>query len=235
MILRWLICFSLAVAWAPAASVKGSIAITNGKGRESHSTDLSGTVVWLQPELGSVMPVRHSSEKVTIVQKNKMFLPHVLAIPVGTSVDFPNFDPIFHNAFSNYNGQMFDVGLYPPGSSRSVAFRREGVVRVFCNIHSSMSAVIVVLRSPYYAVSKADGSFEIPDVPEGSYRMHFYYERATDETLAARSRALEVESADQSVGVVTISESGYLPMPHMNKYGKPYGSSNETLTYPGAR
>ena len=100
-----------------------------------------------------------------MVQKDKTFTPHILAVPVGATVDFPNFDPIFHNAFSNYDGQVFDVGLYPPGTSRSVRFSRPGVVRVFCNIHASMSAVIAVLATPYFDTSKRDGKFEIRDVP----------------------------------------------------------------------
>ena len=95
----------------------------------------------------------------TIRQKGKTFLPHILAITAGTVVDFPNDDPIFHNAFSNYNGQIFDLTLYPPGTTRSVHFTRPGVVRVFCNIHASMSAVIVVLKTPYFAVSNRDGTF----------------------------------------------------------------------------
>ena len=96
-----------------------------------------------------------------MLQKNKTFTPHVLAITVGTMVDFPNRDFIFHNAFSNYNGETFDIGLYPPRTTKSIAFTRDGVVRVFCNIHPTMSAVIVVLKSPYFAVSDQNGA--LPD------------------------------------------------------------------------
>ena len=96
-----------------------------------------------------------------MVQKDKTFSPHVLAIPVGANVEFPNFDPIFHNAFSNYDGKTFDLGLYAPGTSKSVVFSRPGIVRVFCNIHATMSAVIAVLETPYFDVSKPNGSFEI--------------------------------------------------------------------------
>ena len=95
-------------------------------------------------------------------QKNKTFSPHILAISAGTFVDFPNDDPIFHNAFSSYSGEIFDVGLYAPGTSRSVQFSRAGIVRVFCNIHSSMSAVIVVLPTPYFATTAPRRRFQIP-------------------------------------------------------------------------
>jgi hypothetical protein len=171
-----------------------------------------------------------------MVQKDKTFRPHVLAIPVGSSVDFPNYDPIFHNAFSNYSGQLFDVGLYPPGSTRRVLFRREGVVRVFCNIHPSMSALIVVLRSPYYTVTRNDGSWSIPNVPSGTYTLHVFHERATDAALQALTRKVVIDGEDTSAIKLSISESGYLQTPHKNKYGKDYPPVTEDFsTYPGAK
>ena len=170
-----------------------------------------------------------------MVQKNKTFTPHVLAISVGTVVDFPNFDPIFHNAFSNYNGQVFDIGLYPPGTTRSLAFRREGVVRVFCNIHPTMSAVIVVLRSQYFATSAKNGAFEIADVHPGSYRTHVFHERAEEETLAALTRTIEVGDLPVELPAVQISESGYLELPHKNKFGKDYPPTSDSGGYTGTK
>src|SRR6185295_18656305 len=114
--------------------------------------DFSGVVVWLEPANGSPAPVTPGATA-KMIQKDKTFTPHVLPIRTGTSVDFPNFDPIFHNAFSNYNGRTFDVGLYPPGTSQRVPFTRSGIVRVFCNIHANMSAVIVVLNTPYFVTT----------------------------------------------------------------------------------
>lgn len=166
-------------------------------------------------------------------QRGKRFLPHILPIEVGTVVDFPNLDPIFHNAFSNFDGQIFDVGLYPPGTSRAVAFRREGVVRIFCNIHPTMSAVIVVLKSPYFTVSAKTGEFNIANVPSGSYKLHVFHERATQQTLDALTRSVEVAS-DADVGRITVSESGYLLLPHKNKYGKDYPPA-EGGTYSGVK
>lgn len=110
-------------------------------------SDFSGVVVWLDPVAGA--PPWPKPRTAEMVQRAKRFIPHVLAITVGSTADFPNYDPIFHNAFSNYDGQVFDVGLYPPGTTRSVPFRKEGIVRIFCDIHPTMSAIIVVLRSPY--------------------------------------------------------------------------------------
>ena len=197
-------------------------------------TDYSGVVVWLEPATGTpVIPA--SAGRAQMVQKNKTFTPHVLAITVGTVVDFPNFDPIFHNAFSNYNGQIFDIGLYPPGTTRSLAFRREGVVRVFCNIHPTMSAVIVVLKSPYFATSAKNGGFEIAHVPAGSYRTHVFHERAAEQTLAALTRTIEVGDGPLELAPIQISESGYLELPHKNKFGKDYPPATDSGGYAGAK
>ena len=197
--------------------------------------DYSGVVVWLEP-LGRSVPPAVPSRPAVMLQKNKMFNPHVLAVPVGGSVSFPNLDPIFHNAFSNFNGQIFDVGLYKPGSSRTVPFQREGIVRVFCNIHPQMSAVIAVLSTPYFAVSDKSGAFEIPNVPPGDYQFHIFHERAAPETLDRLVRKITVETAQLELPPLTISESGYLPAPHMNKFGKEYPPVIEAQpAYSGAR
>jgi hypothetical protein len=175
------------------------------------------------------MPSSHA----VMTQKNKEFSPHVLAIGVGGSVDFPNLDPIFHNAFSGYNGQIFDVGLYPPGSTRVVRFQREGIVRVFCNIHSSMSAVIAVLATPYYAVTQKDGSFSIAAVPAGEYRLHLFHERATEVTLEALDRRVTIPSDGAMLPPIAISEAGYLPIPHHDKHGHAYPPESSGAPYPG--
>ena len=195
--------------------------------------DYSGVVVWLEPL--DVAPTLPRAKHAEMVQKNKTFIPHVLAITVGTTVDFPNHDPIFHNAFSNYNGQIFDVSLYPPGTSRSITFQREGVVRVFCNIHPAMSAVIVVLKSPYFCVSGKDGSLQITGVPPGSYRMHVFHERATEQTLRVLTRVVEVTSEGAQLAPISVSESGYLQLPHKNKYGKDYPAVTDSGSYVGPK
>ncbi len=234
---RLVICFSLCVVLAQPATVRGRVSIQEANGKRAKPLQLSNVVVWLNdadPESSTL--VRANAVKAKMLQKNKTFTPHVLAIPVGSTVEFPNADPIFHNAFSNYNGQIFDIGLYPPGSTRRVKFQKPGVVRVFCNIHASMSAVIIVLNSPWFATSDTDGLFEIENVPEGSYRLSIYYERATEQTLSALQRTVSVDSETVDVGTIPISESGYLSIPHLNKYGKPYPSTaSDPGAYPGAR
>ena len=152
----------------------------------------------------------------------------------GTTIDFPNGDPIFHSAFSTYGGQIFDLGLYAPGTSRSVRFRRPGIVRVFCNIHPSMSAVILVLSTPYFVVTQRDGSFRL-DVPPGSYDMDVFHERATDQVLRSLSRRIVVEPAGIRIPPIIVSETGYLIVPHKNKFGKDYDVAPDDQTlYQGA-
>ncbi len=234
MISRWLIVFSVTGAIAAAGTVSGSVTLLDSRdpgvrGRK----DFSGVVLWLDPVSGQV-PVR-PLPRTQIVQKKKRFTPHILAITAGTTVDFPNYDPIFHNAFSNFEGKVFDVGLYPPGTNRSVLFDRPGIVRVFCNIHPQMSAVIAVLATPYFAVTQADGRFEIPNVPAGEYRLQLMHERATTETLQKLERRVSATDGAVVIPPISISEAGYLPIPHKNKYGKDYPKKIEDTLYPGAR
>lgn len=236
MIWLWRICFSLAAAGAlHGAAVKGRVQLEASlEPSVAKLRDYSGVVVSFWPL--DKTPLPPAEGRARMIQKNKMFVPHVLPVQVGTTVEFPNYDPIFHNAFSNYDGQIFDVGLYPPGTSRNVVFRREGIVRIFCNIHSTMSAVIVVLPTPYFASTRRDGAFEITDVPPGQYTMRVFHERATPATLERLERRVVVGDEPLALGPVSISESGYLPIPHKNKYGRSYPpEADETGLYPATR
>lgn len=239
--MTWLlrICFSAFVALpALASTVRGSVELLASRDpMVRRHKDYSGVVVWLEPVNGAVASAARPDPKpAQMLQKDKKFAPHVLAIPVGGSVSFPNLDPIFHNAFSSFNGQIFDVGLYKPGASRTVIFNRDGIVRVFCNIHPQMSAVIVVLKTPYFAVSDRSGVFEIAGVPAGDYQLHVFHERATPETLDRLERMITVQMAGLELPPLAISESGYLQTPHRNKYGKDYPPVLDAQpAYPEAR
>ncbi len=221
MIWLLLTCSSLLVLSAPAATLSGTVELRDSRQASVRKKlDYSGVVVSLEPISSPAPALKPTRAK--MIQKDKAFTPHILPIAAGTTVDFPNFDPIFHNAFSNYDGQIFDVGLYPPGATRSVRFSRAGVVRIFCNIHAHMSAVIVVLPSPWFAVTSPSGAFEIPNVPPGQYRLRIFHERATPATLDSLSRELTLSAQPASLPRISISESGYLPVPHKNKFGHEY-------------
>ncbi len=233
---RWLIFFKLLVV-VPAAqvTVHGKVEL-----RDSHEAavqknrDYSGVVISLRP-VNLATPVPLSSKHAEMLQKNKTFRPHILPVEVGTTIDFPNADPIFHNAFSSYSGQIFDIGLYAPGTSRSVRFKRPGIVRVFCNIHFSMSAVIVVLETPYFTRTDKNGGWEIK-APEGQYVLDVYHERAAEATLHSLSRRVALTNETVEAPVIVISEAGYLLTTHKNKHGQEYPPvADDQVFYPGVK
>jgi plastocyanin len=115
-------------------------------------------------------------------QRNETFVPHILAITTGTTVDFPNSDRIYHNVFSLSKPRSFDLGRYAVGRSKSVRFDRPGIVRVFCDIHSHMSAFILVFTHPFYAVTDAEGHYRIDDVPPGNYSVVAWNEGLPSDT-----------------------------------------------------
>jgi plastocyanin len=158
----------------------------------------------------------------TLMQKNKMFEPHLLVITRGSVVDFPNRDPWFHNVFSLFNGKRFDLGLYEAGSSRMVHFDREGVSFIFCNIHPEMSAVVVVLGSPYFAVTDKQGGYSISGVPAGRYMLHVWNESAVPASLQTLARPVEISDTARTVGTVRVPITQSTSLAHKNKYGQEY-------------
>jgi len=144
-----------------AAEVAGTV--------ELAGRSLPNAVVWLDaPNL----PRAPQTGRVVLDQRNLDFGPHVLVVQVGTIVDFPNNDRVFHNVFSFRDGKKFDLGMYPAGSRKRLTFDKPGLSRVFCNIHPNMAAYIMAVETPYFAVSDEDGAFTIADVPAGSYTYH---------------------------------------------------------------
>ena len=186
-------------------------------------------VVWLEPLDGDPAPAP-IQRKYRMVQRDKQFHPHVMAVPVGTAVEFPNEDPFFHNVFSLYMGKRFDLGLYEAGSSRTVHFDRPGVSFIFCNIHPEMNAYLLALETPYFAVSDAKGDIRIPDVAPGRYRLRVWYERAESSELALLSRDITVSGSVVNLRGIGVSESARLIPQHMNKHGRPYDV--DKLPYP---
>jgi plastocyanin len=220
---------------AAGETIKGVVALAGAEARQARKPDAAGTVVWLEP-IGSVSQAAASTPKPAAVnQRNLTFVPHVAAIQIGTAVDFPNDDPIFHNVFSNLDGQVFDLQLYAPQTARRVVFRRPGIVHVFCNIHHSMSAVIAVLPTPFFAVTDATGRFEI-QAPAGEYRLQFWHERALPDVLAGLARRVTVGAAPLALPDTQLAVSTQPLPPHKDKYGREYAQQHEDrVFYQGAR
>jgi len=115
------------------------------------------------------------TEKAVMDQQDLRFLPHVLPVVVGTSVEFANNDKTFHNVFSPSEAKKFDLGLYSPGRRRSVTFDKSGLVRILCHVHPHMEAYIVVKEHPYFAVTDKRGNYELSGVPLGKYRIEVWH------------------------------------------------------------
>lgn len=140
---------------------------------------IADVVVWLEAPAAP----RPRERRFVVSQRNMEFVPRVLAAPVGSIVELPNDDRVFHNVFSFTNGKPFDLGLYPIGTSKRITLDRAAVNRLYCNIHPHMAAYIVAVDSPFYATSDRDGRFAIPEVPPGRYTYHAW--RSGGETLSA--------------------------------------------------
>ena len=143
--------------------------------------DVRRSVVYLESAPALAFP-DVEPQRATMDQRNETFVPHVLAITVGTTVDFPNSDNKYHNVFSIRGPRPFDLGRYAAGRSKAVRFDRPGIVRVFCEIHSHMSAFILVFNHRFYAVTSADGRYQIGRVPPGRYTLVAWNEGAIRES-----------------------------------------------------
>jgi plastocyanin len=228
-------CLSGAVP-ALAATLSGQVQLVDSRAPEViREKNFSGVVVWLEPVQAKAPPAAARTH--TILQKGKRFQPHISVIPVGSVIDLPNRDLIFHNAFSNFAGQPFDTGLYAPGTTTKIRFVRDGVVRVFCNIHATMSAVVVVVPTPWFTSSGNDGSFKIDEVPPGDYTMKVWHERATSDTLRSLEKRITVAEGGSQAPALAISELRWTPAPqHKNKYGGDYGPEPpDRVPYRGVR
>lgn len=166
-----------------------------------------------------------------IVQQDKRFDPRFLVVPVGSVVDFPNLDPFFHNVFSMFDGKRFDLGLYEAGTSRSVPFTKPGVCYIFCNIHPGMSAVVVVVDTPYYAITNRAGEFTVPNVPPGRYMLSVWHERHKPEHPDEFPREVRIAAGSPPLGVIRLLESDEVIAPHKNKYGHDYNPTPGSPVY----
>jgi plastocyanin len=191
-----------------AATVSGVVRTT-----VRPETTPARAVVYAEPVDRAVVP---KPVRVALTQKDKTFTPDVLGIPVGSTIDFPNADPIFHNVFSLSPPVPFDLGLYRAGASKSRSFAAPAAYRVFCNIHPQMTALVVVVPTPFVTVTSRDGTFSL-DLPPGRYRVTVVSGRS-----APAVKEVSVPSAGVRVEGLELDERAFADEPHKNKFGKDY-------------
>ncbi len=202
------------------ARITGKVEIlVRGFLSSSPQADASGVVIWLE----RVAPAGEGTPSLkpgvsTLLQRKKTFLPHTLAIPVGEKVIFPNQDDIFHNVFSLSAVQPFDLGLYKLGKVPELIFRKPGVWRIYCNIHSEMFAFIYVFDQPRFAASKKDGTFEIRAVQPGRRRVMYSYRASPAQLL----KTIDIEAGARKNLEFRINASKFQLQAHLNKFGAPY-------------
>jgi plastocyanin len=151
-----------------------------GLAADRRTSEISNVVVFVRAKPTPSAPMRAA-----ITQQDEEFVPHMVAVTAGSTVDFPNEDIVFHNVFSLSRAGEFDLGRYPKGRSKTRVFGRAGLIKVFCHLHSQMSAMIRVFDHPYFTIPDADGNFSIPDVPAGDYDVVAWHERVGEVTLHA--------------------------------------------------
>lgn len=218
-----LVCFASPQAGqnSRTGTITGRITVMD-KG-DKQADDVSQAVVWIE----TVAPIAMPAETVTVTTSKKEFQPHLMVIPVGSRVEFPNADAFDHNVFSHTENALFDLGSFGRGESRGTTFTRPGVVRIYCNVHPNMSSVIVVRDNPYFALPSEDGSFVIAGVPAGTHVLHAWHERANTAV------SLQVEVSEGGLGelALELDARDYEFVQHLNKFGRPYSTARRGRRY----
>jgi plastocyanin len=208
-------------------TVRGRVEVIGaGEAGSRRHGAIPGTVVWLTPIAGAggeaTTAPASPATNLRLVQKNKSFQPHILVVQAGSMVEFPNRDPFFHNVFSLFEGKRFDLGLYEAGTSRMVRFDRPGISYIFCNIHPEMSAVVITITTPLYAISNKDGQISVAGVPYGRYLLRVWSEGMGPENEQPLTREITISNDASSLGVIRVPEANGPRMAHKNKYGREY-------------
>lgn len=203
----------LASAGAAAADLRGRVELY-ADGQPLRASEAAEAVVYFRPKVPSAAAPA-AKQPVTMTTRRKQFVPRVLAITAGTTVRFPNEDPILHNTFSTSANNAFDAGLYGQGDGIEHTFATPGLVKVYCNVHHSMFGFILVLDTPHFTRPDAQGNFELAGLPDGDGELVVYHDRAQP----WRQRLVAGRQADIAVRIDLNKRK--VP-PHMNKFGKPY-------------
>lgn len=223
--------FATLVVSATLLSVSAAASTTELSGRVilaksaqgKPSREVVAAQVYFTPDTPVAVTVPTEIPEVVTVRKE--FVPRALTVPVGSTVRFPNEDVILHNVFSVSGKNRFDLGLYRRGDGKSAIFEHPGVVRVFCNVHQSMVAYLVVVDTPFFTTPDADGNFRLGSVPDGPGTLTVWHERAqpfSRQLTLPLSEPLEVELEVSKPRVPR----------HTNKFGKPYARRRSGRSYP---
>jgi plastocyanin len=211
---RAFLCLLLLCATAEAGTVRGTVELVE----KNRRGDPSEVVVYVDG-----IKLKPKAARATIAMKSKAFQPHLVAVGVGSTVEFPNQDSIFHNVFSLSGENRFDLDLYKRPKSAQWTFQAPGIARIFCNIHPQMSAIVVVRDNPYFTQAQADGSFVIEDVPAGRHTLKAWYERASGEASAE----VTVPATGDARAKLVLDATGYKRLQHKKKDGKDYRSDEK--------
>ena len=208
---------------AQAATIEGRIVLFSD-GKPLRAEEAADAVVYFRPTNPGA--VAAAPKPYTMTTQRKQFVPRILPVTVGSTVEFPNQDPILHNAFSTSKDNAFDIGLYGQGEGKAQKFDHAGYVRVYCNVHHSMVGHILVLDTPYFTHPDAQGAFTLKDLPAGKGDIVVWFDRATP-----WHREITLDKAAPGKGAEPIEVKLELAQkkipPHMNKFGKPYGRSSD--------
>jgi plastocyanin len=212
---RFLLAAGVSIALAgslDAAVVQGNVRFLTKRGQKPVMEE---TLVRLDP---AGRAPKNAASTFSMTTRSKTFLPHVLAVPAGSTISFPNEDPISHNLFSLTPGYTFDLGLYRKGPGKTHRFEEPGVVNVYCNIHPNMSAVVHVMDTPYFGFADANGRWSF-EVPPGKYRLSAWNEQG-----GTVSSDIEVKNDGKIAGTtqLTIDGRNFRVAQHTNKFGKTY-------------
>jgi len=199
----------------PPGRVAGRIVILEKDNKPS--PDLSDAVLYLEAPASVTTAAKPLTVEIAITDKT--YAPHVVVVPVGSTVRFPNHDPFNHNVFSVSEPNSFDLGLYGRGEAKSYMFTHAGLVRVYCNVHPRMVAYVLVMENRYYAQPGNDGTFAIDNVPSGRYRLHVWHERIPSEVIKDVSPDGAGGEAELQIA---LNARGYKWQAHRNKYGHNY-------------
>lgn len=220
---------AIAVAWAATTWTARSGAAQEGT--STHTAALQGRITLLMPD-GSTAPAHDAvvwltasgqptatapAARPSMASQGKRFAPHVLAVPAGTTVDFPNVDKIFHNAFSVSPGNQFDLGLYRKGASKSVAFAAPGVVRIYCNIHQDMAGYVVVVAPGATALTDATGAYRLSSLRPGRQQVRVWHEMTGE-----AEDTVDLAAGQTGTWELRLDARRYRREPHLNKDGRPY-------------